>query len=37
MEAAIARLAEGSDLDKEITRLDHFKTVMQNLEGTALH
>jgi F-type H+-transporting ATPase subunit epsilon len=37
MEAAIAKLAEGSDLDKEITRLDHFKTVMQNLEGTALH
>jgi F-type H+-transporting ATPase subunit epsilon len=37
MEAAIARLAEGSELDKEITRLDHFKTVLQNLEGTALH
>ena len=37
MEAAIARLAEGTDLDKEITRLDHFKTVLQNLEGTALH
>jgi F-type H+-transporting ATPase subunit epsilon len=37
MEAAIAKLAEGSDLDKEITRLDHFKSVLQNLEGTALH
>jgi F-type H+-transporting ATPase subunit epsilon len=37
MEAAIAKLAEGSDLDKEITRLDHFRTVLQNLEGTALH
>jgi F-type H+-transporting ATPase subunit epsilon len=37
MEANIARLAEGSDLDKEITRLDHFRTVLQNLEGTALH
>jgi F-type H+-transporting ATPase subunit epsilon len=37
MEANIARLAEGSDLDKEITRLDHFRTVIQNLEGTALH
>jgi F-type H+-transporting ATPase subunit epsilon len=37
MEAAIAKLAEGSELDKEITRLDHFKTVLQNLEGTALH
>ena len=37
MEAAIARLAEGTELDKEITRLDHFKTVLQNLESTALH
>ena len=37
MEAEIARLAEGSELDKEITRLDHFKTVLQDLEGTALH
>jgi len=37
MEANIARLAEGSDLDREITRLDHFRTVIQNLEGTALH
>ena len=37
MEANIAKLAEGSELDKEITRLDHFRTVMQNLEGTALH
>ena len=37
MEAAIAQTAQGSELDKEITRLDHFKTVYQNLEGTALH
>jgi F-type H+-transporting ATPase subunit epsilon len=37
MEAAIAKLAEGSELDKEITRLDHFRTVLQNLETTALH
>jgi F-type H+-transporting ATPase subunit epsilon len=37
MEAEIARLAEGTELDKEITRLDHFKTVLQHLEGTALH
>lgn len=37
MEAGIAQLAQGSELDKEITRLDHFKTVQQNLEGTALH
>jgi F-type H+-transporting ATPase subunit epsilon len=37
MEAGIAKLAEGSELDKEITRLDHFRTVLQNLEGTAMH
>jgi F-type H+-transporting ATPase subunit epsilon len=37
MEAAVAKLAEGSELDKEITRLDHFRSVLQNLEGTALH
>jgi F-type H+-transporting ATPase subunit epsilon len=37
METAIKQLADGSDLDKEIARLDHFKTVLQNLEGTALH
>jgi F-type H+-transporting ATPase subunit epsilon len=37
MEAAIAKLAEGSEIDKEITRLDHFKSVLQNLEGSAMH
>jgi F-type H+-transporting ATPase subunit epsilon len=38
MEAAIAKLAEGSELDKEITRLDHFKSVLHNIENTtALH
>ena len=37
MEASIARLAQGTELDKEITRLDHFRAVLQNLEGTALH
>ena len=38
MEAAIAKLAEGSDLDKEITRLDHFRSVLQHIENTtALH
>ena len=37
MEAAIAKLSEPSDIDKEITRLDHFRTVLQNLESTALH
>lgn len=37
IEANIARLGEGNQLDKEITRLDHFRAVMQNLEGTAMH
>jgi F-type H+-transporting ATPase subunit epsilon len=37
LEAAIAKLDEGHEIDKEITRLDHFRTVLQNLEGTALH
>jgi F-type H+-transporting ATPase subunit epsilon len=38
MEAAIAKLAEGSELDKEITRLDHFRSVLQHIENTtALH
>jgi F-type H+-transporting ATPase subunit epsilon len=37
MEAAIAKLAEGHEIDKEITRLDQFRSVLQNLEGTALH
>jgi len=38
MEAEIAKLAEGSELDKEITRLDHFKTVLQHIENTtAMH
>ena len=30
-------MEQGSALDKEIWRLDHFKTVLQNLHGTALH
>ena len=37
MEAAIAKLDEGHEIDKEITRLDHFRTVLQNLESTAMH
>lgn len=38
MEAEIAKLAEGSELDKEITRLDHFKTVLQHIDNTtAMH
>lgn len=37
MEAEIAKAAQGSQLDREIERLDHFKTVLQHLEGTAMH
>ena len=37
MEAAIAQMAQGTELDKEIARLDHFRTVQQHLEGTAMH
>jgi F-type H+-transporting ATPase subunit epsilon len=36
MEADLAR-HEGDVLDREISRLDHFKTIQQHLEGTALH
>ena len=28
---------EGSALDREITRLDHFKALDQHLQGTAMH
>jgi F-type H+-transporting ATPase subunit epsilon len=37
MEAGIAQLAQGDVLDREIERLDHFKTIQQNLQGTAMH
>ncbi len=37
MEANIAKTAQGSQVDREIERLDHFKSVLQHLEGTAMH
>lgn len=37
MEAGIAKVAQGDALDREITRLDHFRTIDQHLQGTALH
>jgi F-type H+-transporting ATPase subunit epsilon len=37
MEQGIKEVAEGSDLDKAITRLDHFKALDQHLQGTAMH
>jgi F-type H+-transporting ATPase subunit epsilon len=37
MEANIASQLEGNALDKEIERLDHFRTVMNHVESTGLH
>ena len=37
MEQRIAKLEPGSELDRLITRLDHFKTVDRHLTGTAMH
>ena len=37
MEEQAAKLEPGNELDKLITRLDHFKTVDRHLNGTAMH
>ncbi len=37
MEASIAKGAAGSALDREIARLDHFKTLHMQLSATAAH
>jgi F-type H+-transporting ATPase subunit epsilon len=37
MEERIKQMAQGSALDREITRLDHLKLLDQHLQGTALH
>jgi F-type H+-transporting ATPase subunit epsilon len=36
-EEKIAKLEPGSLMDKEITRLDHFKSLNYHLHGTAMH
>jgi F-type H+-transporting ATPase subunit epsilon len=36
MESKLAE-KDGSELDREIERLDHFKSVQQQLESTAMH
>jgi F-type H+-transporting ATPase subunit epsilon len=36
-EARLAKLDAGSLLDKELTRLDHFKALDQHMQGTAMH
>lgn len=37
LEQRIAKTEAGSELDKLITRLDHYKTVDRHLTGTAMH
>ena len=37
MEQDIKEMAQGSALDKAITRLDHFKALDQHIQGTAMH
>ena len=37
MEQQTKELSLGSELDKLITRLDHFKALDRHLEGTAMH
>ena len=37
LEQRVAKTETGSELDKLITRLDHYKTVHRHLIGTAMH
>jgi len=37
MEERCKSMEQGSELDRAITRLDHFKALDQHLQGTALH
>ncbi len=37
MEKQISEMEPGSELDKAITRLDHFREVDRHLTGTAMH
>jgi F-type H+-transporting ATPase subunit epsilon len=37
LEQRIEKMESGSELDRLITRLDHFKTVDRHLTGTAMH
>ena len=37
MEARIEKMEAGSELDKAITRLDHFKEVDRHIQATAMH
>lgn len=37
MEQDVKQIAQGSELDRAIARLDHFKVLDQHLQGTAMH
>jgi F-type H+-transporting ATPase subunit epsilon len=37
MEQGIKEMAEGSELDRAIAKLDHFKALDAHLQGTAMH
>jgi F-type H+-transporting ATPase subunit epsilon len=37
MERRSKEMQQGSELDREIERLDHFKALDQHLQGTAMH
>ena len=37
LEQDIKELTQGSELDRQIARLDHFKTLSQHIEATAMH
>jgi F-type H+-transporting ATPase subunit epsilon len=37
MEERVKSMEQGSALDREIARLDHFKMLDQHIEGTAMH
>jgi F-type H+-transporting ATPase subunit epsilon len=37
MEQRVAKMEPGNELDKLITRLDHFKEIDRHLTGTAMH
>jgi len=37
LESRIEKTEPGSELDKLITRLDHYRTVDRHLTGTAMH
>jgi F-type H+-transporting ATPase subunit epsilon len=37
LEQDVKELAQGSGLDRQIARLDHFKALDQHLDGTAMH